>query len=162
MNYDELINILSTSSRSDWNPLDCANGGSCYHEQFSFWEKYDGQKNVLKCDHHTGYAVYEEDISLTIAFGVVVTDDWHESWSDVFPNKKASFNLVDVFYNGALVYRSNYICVDGGRCNLPLPLSSNDLRVNQLQNNLSKLIDELSGCNDFETYFKRAGFSLVK
>jgi hypothetical protein len=161
MNYNDLINILSKSSRPDWNPLDCANGLPCYHESFSFWEKYDGQKKVLKCDHHTGYAVYVKDIAVTIAFGITITDNWQADWTERFPDKEASFDLVDVFYNGALVYRGNYVCVDGGKCNLPLPLSSKNLHVPQLQFNLIKLLNELEGSDNFDDYFERAGLSKI-
>lgn len=162
MTFQDIVDILITSARSDWMPINCSYGKSSYHDIFSFWEKYDEQLNVLKCDQHTGYAVYEKDISLSIAFGLTITEDWTDSWTQVFPDKKASFNLVDVFYNGALVYRSNYVSVDGGRCSLPLPISSENLQVHQLQFNLVRLINELEGQDNFEDYFSRAGFSRTK
>ena len=66
----------------------------------------------------------------------------------------------DVFYNGALVYRTFYILVDGAQCKLPLP-DSREMPggVSESYGRFVHLLNRVDGNNEFESYFERAGLA---
>lgn len=68
-------------------------------------------------DAHGNVAIYMPDISITMAFGLTAVEDFKEDWAKRFPNSSASSSIVDLFYNGSLVYRDIFVNVDGGRAN---------------------------------------------
>ena len=106
-------------------------------------------------------AVYKPNVSISMAWGLVVNSDFVEHWANDFSDSKASSRSVDIFYNNSLVYRGIYVEVDGGRSKLPLPANANDLTVPEKYYRFIKLLDELeSHYPRCEEYFKRANLQI--
>jgi hypothetical protein len=164
MTLKELLDAIISSSKTDWNTIVCwgAQSGPSYHNQFEFFEVYNGQKNVLHSNSHGMVASYKPDVSVTIAWGLVASKDFNEPWATNFPDSHASSHHVDVFFNNALVYRDLYVSVDGGRAKLPLPRRRDDLVVPRGYYTFIKLLDGMEGyISDYERYFKRAGLRII-
>lgn len=106
-------------------------------------------------------AVYMPNASITLAWGLRHRDEFREDWTDLFPDKSASSSWVDVFYNGALVYRDLYVAVDGGRASLPLPIGQ-ALEVPAGKYRFFRTLDAIEhATSQYETYIERAGFKIV-
>lgn len=88
MRLDELMNTIVRSDPSDWNHIACWGAGSSpsYRDKFSFYEIYGGTKNVLHHEAHSSVAVYRPNVSITIAFGLRINDDFKEKWANEFPD----------------------------------------------------------------------------
>jgi len=162
MNLTELMSVVCNSTPSDWNHISCwgASSGPSYRDQFVFYETYKGDSNVLVGSSHSNVAAYIPDPSITLAFGLCQLDDFEEPWVQNFPDKHASASFVDVYYYGALVFRTEYVTVDGGRTKLPLPKSRTDLRVPGAQAQFIQLLDNLTSSSRFAEDFRRAGMSI--
>jgi hypothetical protein len=174
MKLTELMETIVNSDRDHWHKITCwgANTGPSYHERLTFFQTWEGQKGVLEAEDHSNVAIYIPDVSVTIAFGLKALDDFREDWANQFPDPHASSSYVDVFYNNALVFRDVYVSVDGGRSKLPLPRRIFDktdkkkvvaLEVQEDHYHFIRLVDSFEGgTHDFDDYFKRAGFKVVK
>jgi hypothetical protein len=165
MTFDELINLVTSSDPEDWHTTVCwgADSGPSYRDHFNFFQVYDGQPNVLFAEAHSLVACYKPDLSVTLAWGLDAIRDFKEPWANGFADPKAASHYVDIFYNNALVFRTVYVSVDGGRAYLPLPESRDALSVPRAYNALIRLIDHIGGTriSEYDTYFKRAGFHVV-
>jgi hypothetical protein len=75
----------------------------------------------------------------------------------------ASSHYVDVFYNGALVLRKQYVSVDGGRAMVPLSISRDQLVVPAGYYMFITLLDHLtlSVPSRPSDYFERAGLQII-
>jgi hypothetical protein len=77
-----------------------------------------GDLPYLETESHHYLAVYETDVDLRLAWGLLIDDDLvYDGW--VFPNRAISRVLVDAFWRGSLVARWSVLDVDGHRCYLP-------------------------------------------
>ncbi len=163
MDYDTYISIIVNSSVDDWNVITCGIYGPSYKSKFEFNEVWDGVKGVLTEESHGVYAVYKKDISISLAFGITVNEDFKEDWTNSFPDSHASSHIVDLFFYNTLVERIEYVLVDGCRAKLPLPKSPKDLSVNRVEYEIVKLIDRMvSGEGNFEKYFNRAKLQIAE
>ena len=162
MNLAELMSIVCSSPPSDWNHISCwgASGGPSYRDHFVFYDTYKGNSNVRVGSSHSNVAAYIPDPSITLAFGLTRLDDFREPWVKNFPDEHATASFVDVYYYGALVFRTEYVTVDGGRTKLPLPKSRSDLRVPRAQVQFIQLLDNLTSSSRFTEDFRRAGMSI--
>jgi len=106
------------SSLEDWHFMADA---PSYHDHLRFFNVYDGQPNIVHVASHHSIAVYMPDASITMAWGLKWPDDFKEPWTEKFPDHSSSAGWLDVFFNNALVFRTPYVVVDGGRITLPLP-----------------------------------------
>ena len=170
MTLQEILNIITASEPDQWNSIACwgASSGPSYRYQIVDFEVYEGQKNVLRTKDHSIVAAFTPDVSITMAWGLGCNEDFKEVWANKFPDPRASSHYVDIFYNGAMVFRDLYVSVDGGRAKLPLPERKIDddgkvlsLEVPVGEHKLIRLVDSLGGyISQFDSYFKRAEFSL--
>ena len=165
MEFEKLMSIIENSSVDEWNVITCWGFGSgpSYKSKFDFYEVRDGIKSgTLVEESHGMYACYRPDVSISLAFGLLINDDFKEEWANAFPDKSASSHYVDIFFNNNLVERISYVNVDGGRAKLPIPKSINDLSVKKREYLIIKLIDNFeSSERNFESYFNRANLRLV-
>lgn len=170
MKLVELIKEILKSDKSDWNDIPCWGFGSgpSYKDKFTFFEIFNGESNIIKSDSHSNILVYKNDISITIAYGLVSNEDYIEPWANQFQNPSASSYNIDIFYNNALVFRELYLTVDGGRCKLPIPsyTKNEELEVAKEYYEFVKLINNLtSGSNsdeNFNSYFNRTKIKIVE
>ncbi len=162
MTLNELFTAILSSSVDDWHFIACGGPGAgpSYRGRFSFDVREGARLSVEEASHHA-VAVYRSDLSITMAWGLDCVKDFHEKWATAFPDSRASSHHVDVFYNGALVCRSLYVLVDGGRTKLPKPsLSPEILDVPVDYVRFVHLLNRLEGQID-EDYFQRAGLLTI-
>jgi len=173
MGLEELRQIISASNCRDWNVIDCYGLPS-----YLSWSS-EGKRAVLMDendtdaiaaqhylpDEHWARAAYRPDLSIGLAWGIIVNDnfaaDWVKALADeplvLVPENPAI--LVDVFCNGMLVDRDALVLVDDWRGYLPIPRLNNDqmrlgyvpggypMVVSRWRHDLAKLVDELSMTN---------------
>lgn len=169
MTLSDLMDIVVSSSRTDWHHIACWGGGSgpSYRYQLAF--SGGSQSNLVGGEAYGNTAIYMPDISITMAFGLRAVDDFKEDWVERFPKPHASTSLVDLFYNGTLVYRDTYVNVDGDRAKLPLPRIIRDKKTNKVaalqvprrEYQFFSLLDRIEGPSEFDRYFEQAGFEVV-
>jgi hypothetical protein len=125
-----LLKRIIESSPSDWYKLRrCGRGeGTSYKHRFRRKRTKDGQR-ILTCESHPSDAVFTRDIAITLAWGMDFGGSYPAPWVRRCPDPIAWTAFVDVFYHGSLVYRDIYAIVDGDRCYLPIPRSTEDMRV---------------------------------
>jgi hypothetical protein len=155
MRLNELIERVAQSEPKDWHAI---HGHPTYRDNLEGVRS--GAQHWIEIHSHHSVATFVPDASITMAWGLQVIDDFKEPWANTFSDPHASSANVDVFYNGALVYRALYILVDGARCYLPLP----DQRqqpggVPELYARFIKLLDRIAGQDQFDEYFQRAGLA---
>lgn len=130
MKLENLIDLFIGSVKENWNQIECGGTGSgpSYKDSFTFHQRYDSQDNIITHASFNDLAVYKEDISITMAWGLPVINHSNEEselkkdWISKFPDGRVGhYRLVDLFYNNALVLRSEYVLVDGGNYKLPYP-----------------------------------------
>lgn len=111
---------------------------------------------------HDARAVLIEDVDIAIEWGMSEDpferrSDYKPEWS-AFPNPVAHLCRADVFYRGSLVDRILIASVDGGRAYLPVPEHrEGKLVVMDRPYQLVRLINDLTGTRDFDSYFERSG-----
>ncbi len=162
MTLREIIDTIINSDYDDWNRMTCWGGhtGPSYSQRLGVVTKGSGAWE-LEIEEHAHVAAYKPNASITVAWGFTHNDDFQENWHQNLPDKRASSSFIDVFFNGALVFRTIMVSVDGGRVYLPLP---NAQTVN-VPNGYARFVDVIcSGSrNDrvFSDYFDRVGFQRV-
>lgn len=169
MTLDEVIELVTKSKTDDWNEIGCWGYGSgpSYKNQFSFYEIYEGDPNILKADSHSTVSVYKKNLSVTMAYGLSSNDDFKEKWANQFPDPNAHSDIIDIFYNNALVFRETYLVVDGGRCKLPIPSYTKEggLYVVKDYYEFVKFLEMLSSgassSKNFDYYFGQTGIKVV-
>jgi hypothetical protein len=163
MTHSELLSIVASSVEEDWNLIH-SDIGSTYIYKLDFYNGLEEQKNVIIVDSHSTIAIYKNDLSITMAWGMKDDVPFTESYLESFSDKNAVRLYLDFFYNGVLVNRLPYIDVDGHRASLPIGLPSNGkFYVEKIKNDIIKLVHNLdhgSAGYQYDDYFKRAGFIL--
>jgi hypothetical protein len=124
-------------------------------------------------NEHLARAAYRPDVSIGLAWGIRVEDDFRADWVQELEeplNRPAPSFIADILYNGMLVARELLVLVDGARCYLPIPRLGKGMHVSMWDHDFAKLLDELQlahgvggGVGDpsrseFDDYFRRAGF----
>jgi hypothetical protein len=163
MKLNELLDTVMSSDADDWHKIVCwgSTSGPSYKDQFTFWEKRDKAENFLDVESHSEVAIFIPDISISLAFGLKRSDKFQEKWANSFPDPDASSSYVDIFYNNALVFRTFYVVVDGGRAYLPVPHRTT-LDVPRRYYGFIQLINSIQGERDYERYVKDAGMKVVE
>lgn len=162
MRLPDLIKTIVGSGQSDWWVLPCwgAGSGPTYRDQFIFHSQYDGQPNVMTVESHSNTATLIENASTTMTWGLE-SGRYSHTWLSKFEHADdATLDYVDVFYNGALVYRTKYVSVDEGRVYLPVPLGER-LEVPTGYRSFVRLVHTLTigSPEEFDSYYRRAGFT---
>jgi hypothetical protein len=165
MHLHHLLNKIVASKPTDWHMI--ARGGVFTGPRctgtFVLYPRHCGARNTRPIDAHSDYAVFKHDVAISMAWGATAGGDYREPWATRCPDATARTAYIDIFYNGALVFRDVFVAVDGDRCYLPLPRSLDDLRVAPEYAQLTALLSTLSlGCtsSDFCTYWRRAGLQI--
>jgi hypothetical protein len=155
MRLGDILAAVRGSSTEDWNVV--SGFGTIYRDRLVIvTSTQHGQR--LEHEGHFYSAAYLPDVSITMAWGMADNKDFQEPWANGFPDKNASSAFVDIFYNNALVFRDTYVSVDGGRADLPIPNTREDLTVSVDDYQLAKIVHEMTHAKTpFEDYFVRAG-----
>ncbi|MBE7661232.1 hypothetical protein [Tenacibaculum finnmarkense] len=169
MTLNEILKIIAESNSDDWNEIGCWGYGSgpSYKDLFTFNEVYDGSPNILTADSHSTVSVYKKDLSITMAYGLKSNEDFKAEWANQFPDPNAHSDIIDIFYNNALVFRETYLVVDGGRCKLPIPSYTEDgeLYVAKGYYEFVKFLEILSSgassSKNFDSYFGQTGIKVI-
>ena len=132
MNYEEIRNILATSTQDEWTVDD---------ESGTFSYKADSNLQIIR-------APYENQT------------DFHEEWATSHPDKSAKKVDYVVKYRDAVVRRESLISVDGHRAELPMPKSETDLRVLENEVNFAKIV--ITGGDRVDEYLGRSGLHVVQ
>ncbi len=180
--HDEVLRTIESSDLDEWHVIMCWGEGPSYLDQMQvadITEAGSGQKRQeIDVASHTLRAAFKPDLSLNIAAGLRPEGDERLSfdWAN-FPDPKIRASLVDVFWNGALVYRDQVLTVDGGRAVLPWPhpigtsaldsVSSTDWKMRHVQIGnmvtpfelaLARLVHGFErGPREFDRYFSQSG-----
>jgi hypothetical protein len=163
MTLDELLNLVSMSTRDDWNIVTCWGSGSgpSYRSRPSY-EVEEMSDEVMRSDEHGMVAAYRHDLAVTLAWGITSRLKFKERWANQFDDPDATSNFADLFYNGALVHREIFVVVDGGRAYLPLPSKAGGTEVDRRRRDFVRLLDNLEGrVSEFDRYFREAGFTVL-
>jgi hypothetical protein len=165
MDLRNVMTALAMSSIEDWHYI---GESPTFRNHIEVFEVAEDEPQVIQVQSHRSTAVYIPDVSITMAWGLTWREDFEEPWVERFPNHQASAEWLDIFFNNALVFRTPYVIVDGGRVTLPLPKYADDdaLQVTEGECALLQLIDEMGRGKrpDFASYrldVKRAGFTVV-
>jgi len=167
MKLKEILDIIVNSTSENWNGIGCWGYGSgpSYKNQFTFYEIFNGEPNILTAESHSDILVYKDDLSITMAYGLISNNDFKEEWANQFPDPKAHSAFIDIFYNNSLVFRETYLVVDGGRCRLPIPNfgENGDLIVPQQYYDFIKILEMITSgsSKNYESYFKRTGTKII-
>ena len=160
MTLQDLVGRIVWSSPNDWNKI---RGHPSYREKFTLHQASGGDRFGFQVQHPDAVAAYKPDLSITMAWGLDVNENFQEPWAQQFQDPHASSHYVDAFYNGALVLRKQYVSVDGGRAMVPLSLARDQLVVPVAYYMFTTLLDRLtwSEASRPSDYFERAGLQIV-
>lgn len=169
MKLRELLDLILDSNADDWNRISCWGFGSgpSYKNDFTFYEVYEGQDNILNVKSHSELCIYKDNIDITMAYGLTANDDFRAEWANKFPDPKAYSKIVDIFYKNSLVFRETYLVVDGGRCEVPIPgyNSDGELVVGDEYHKFIQLLENISNGtrtdSNFNRYFKNMGIKVI-
>jgi hypothetical protein len=165
MNFWELRGVIQKSDSSEWRKVD---EGPTYRSRFA--ASYGpGQENFrLEEDSHHTVAVYIPDVDITIAYGMGEDFphadrsgeiDRHFAWMENFADK-SGFKIcrADIFWRGSLVDRTDYILVDGYRAALPIGGGHDGLDITEFDRDIARLVDEIDGHREFNSYYSRVPY----
>lgn len=167
MRFLSFIQKIVDSTASDWNPICCWGHGSgpSYRNSFEVETLYGAMpRRELVSSSHSWVASYLEDLSITLAWGLIANEDYSADWTRQFPDQHAASQFVDFFYMGALVHRELCISVDGGGAKLPKPQMINGvLDVPRSYDRLLRLINDLEGPHpsEYDACVQRANFVIT-
>lgn len=113
--------------------------------------------------YHSARAVFIDDIDVALEWGMPEDPlepnegEFTAEWAP-FRNPSIKLCFADVFYRGSLVERVSIASVDGNRVYLPTPEQQDDAWVvSDREFHLARVINDIAGKRDFETFFKRSG-----
>lgn len=166
MTRDELLKMIKTSSPRQWRQI---TEGPTYRGFFVESGAYGEPAGVRYLEHpHT--AVFEDDVDLTVAWGLDPTSAIDSGTLDFgfpnnFPDPDASEDLADFFYRGALIHRERLLSVDGNRALLPICMqraSRADKKKLEFfttseSRDVARLVHSFTHPADFDEYLSRAG-----
>jgi hypothetical protein len=122
MTFDDVLNVLTTSSPADWHRVPEVDELDSFLWGLDVWTDASDEQIGISVRGHYIRASYKPDVSLGLAWGLHPEPvDFSEGWTDVFPDRRASRLYADVFWNGMLLHRYFLVSVDGGRAKIPLP-----------------------------------------
>jgi len=104
--------------------------------------------------------VYNSDINLRI----VLEDESSERpliepWTEKFLDKRATTQLVYIYYGCTPLHKMVCVWVDGYRYLIPMPRSRDDLTIGSLEYKIGTILSYHSPYNDFDQALARAGIN---
>lgn len=172
MQFHEIMRVIEETTSDNWHKVDVA---VTIGAELGVWTSGDGTFGGLDVKSHHSLAVYSQDVSLAVAWGLDQREGeaWDGAWVAwaKFPDSAVYGHFVDVLWCGVPVIRKLGVSVDGGRGVLPapLPISSEEgsvtseivgWKVRQFDDRLFRLVDDLFYHGDYERYFQGAGFEV--
>lgn len=144
MTYDEMLSLITRSSRDDWT----------YIEE----PKVVGGGNY-------GQAMYRHDLAVGLRWGRTHLEDFHASWVEAFSDATTSSEWVLLLYNGEPVDQVLRVVVDGGRVGLPAPRPGDESRpVERWKYELLRVVQEIAApgyADEYAGYADSAGFTII-
>lgn len=136
-----------------------------------FHDRIVGSGDEMEVESHYHRAVLTSDVRLALEWGMHANsreDDvqfknypWGEQVH--WPDPKVVEEFIDVFWDGSLVDRLRVMSVDGYRALLPLPKKrGDDWTVMGWEVDLTRLVDQISGHDEFHRYFEGTGFATIR
>jgi hypothetical protein len=156
MNFPNYIDTIARSAPADWNvqtgPLFLA-------------PVYPAGTAPPTMSEHLFNMAYWPNLAITMAYGMVCSQEVQNDWANNFPDAHAASHYVDFFYNSALVFRDIVIVVDGGQGILPQPNPgpTSPYEVPRRRRDIARLIHQLTNpARDFDEYFASARFKAIE
>ncbi|MEH0407345.1 hypothetical protein ACIRVI_32410 [[Kitasatospora] papulosa] len=118
-------------------------------------------------ESHGNTLVNRENVALTIAWGITVNKGMMRDRNTFPDDRPVHYQVGDVFWNAALVDRHLLVSVDGGRVLVPVPKPIYDKRegktfeVTRFERAFARLVHNAEPGEDFDPYYKEAGFVTV-
>ena len=146
--------MVESSSVNNWTPID--------YRPIHGWEYGESQKgSYIKPIEHSGSAVFNDDVAVTIAYGAKCLEDFSEPWTETYSDRRAASVYVVLKYNGVVVHTWLHVYVDGFRYLLPIPDSANGkFSVPKNKQGIGRLMFGISGTSGYaktmEEAFKHA------
>jgi hypothetical protein len=170
MRLSQVLNIVYSSNPEDWEEVTRGGNGPVFRDHFIPSHSAGDDAVDLDVLSHSGYAVYEPDADITIAWGIdpeaTGSSDPGRSltfkWAH-FPDPEIHPFLVDLFYRGALVHRMWMLHVDGGRLSMPLPKTDAEGQyISERSVGLGRVVDRLDGADtrDFDATIATTGLPI--
>ncbi|MBT5264070.1 MAG: hypothetical protein HOL85_04510 [Rhodospirillaceae bacterium] len=154
MTLDEFLMTIAKSSADDWRVTDVPT----FMYRIVPVRGPGSAKQDFEIQEHNVMMTYTKDITIGMAFGMVIDRNYSESWLDGLANQRAEAIVCDFLYSGALVFRERFVAVDGWRCIMPQPVNSDGPphRVPHGRLLIAKLVHTLVGPGtSFDSYLKR-------
>jgi hypothetical protein len=151
VDFDTYIELIARSAPADWN----VETGPVFLQAISA----EGPVSS-----HTSIMAYRRDLSITMAYGMVLRAEVQAEWTRVFPDPRSSMRYLDFFYNSALVFREALIAVDGGQCVLPIPNPgpTSPYEVPRRKRDVARLVHQITNpMRDFDDYFTHANLRAI-
>ena len=105
---------------------------------------------------------FKRDVQLTISRHPAQRDNqFPEPWAHEFPDKSAHAVKFTIYYGTTPIKDFWAVEVDGGRSYIPYPKSATVLSINRWAYAVGRIINIANGTFSFDSYFQRAGFSVV-
>ena len=125
MKLYELLKRILESNSEQWNRISCRGyrSGLSYKNKnkLEFYEVYNGQENVLHIESHSNISKFNEDIDITMSYGITTNEDFKAEWANKFPFPSAYSKILDIFYRGILVFIETYFEVNRGQSEFSIP-----------------------------------------
>jgi hypothetical protein len=123
MNLHELRTLVWKSSVDDWELIECLGpdaGPSYLSAVIGSGSSLEG----VQCQLYR--ATYRPNISIGLAWGLSHEGEVRDFERNTFPDEQCYPTILDLLWNGSLVYRYEGLAVDGGRGALPYPNATYD------------------------------------
>lgn len=172
----DIYDLVASSAPYEWYRLPHSSSGSAVHvAQHEVVSTQEHPMYVQDVRRHSDVAIHRRLPHLALAWGLPWREgrDFHlPTVSSRMADPSISADLVDILWYGTVIYRGEFMHVDGGRCILPVPralLSSLEVddveiiaeQVSSWELALAGLIDQMYAGHDFERYVKQAGLHPV-
>lgn len=119
MTIDEVMHIVCSSDRSDWNVSE-----------------------TPESDKTPSHTVFLHNKGSRISIKTSMGSDFHTDWTNNFPDKESYQYITDIYDDEEFVKRIILVGVNGGRAILPMPNCSEKL-VSRKMYNYAKIFDSL-------------------
>ena len=160
MRYDEIRNLIISSSANNWAVI----------VKGSVYPGHPEEVIAGETKGHAYLAVYKADVNLRLAWGMTAGTDARLAFkTGDFADPSIERQLVDGFWRGALVTRSSVLSADGHRRYLPIPEFAFGARVadpptvKTSEVALARLLNRLAGrdARDLDARLERAEVVVV-
>jgi hypothetical protein len=161
MRLDELINVAAASAPADWR----VSRSPTFLYRIVPVRGQQNRAMDLELLEHNVMMTFTKDVSIAMAFGLVIDRNYSGSWAAKFPDKRSASVYLDFLYGGAIVYRDTMVWVDGFRCVLPEPdvTAQPPFQIPEARYKIARLVHQLAGPNTaYEDYARRAALQPTK